>query len=79
MMLTVREVAARLRVSPTCVYQLIARRRLACHRIGAGRGTVRVAEEDLDDYLHSCRKEKTKDEGNPRSPRPSRRLKHLRL
>lgn len=55
-MLNVREVAERLRVSATCVYQLIERGKLACHRIGVGRGAIRVCERDLLVYIDSCRK-----------------------
>lgn len=43
-MLTVKEVAERLRVSRTCVYQLIERGMLVCHRIGLGRGAIRIAQ-----------------------------------
>ena len=50
-MLTVREVADHLRVSPSCVYGLIGRGLLACHRIGLGRGTIRVTAEQLARFL----------------------------
>jgi excisionase family DNA binding protein len=51
MMLTVVEVAVRLRISRTCVYQLVDSRRLGSHRIGVGRGTIRISEEDLAAYV----------------------------
>ena len=54
-MLTVREVAESLAVSATCVYQLISARKLPCHRIGVGRGAIRVSEADLAGFLECCR------------------------
>jgi len=56
-MLTVREVAGRLRVSVGCVYALISRGKLPCHRIGVGRGTIRVHGDDLSTYLLDCKTE----------------------
>jgi excisionase family DNA binding protein len=75
-MLTVSDVATRLHVSKSIIYQLIESGMLPCHRIGIGRGTIRVSESDLDAYLDSCR------EGppEPRDRRPRRaRLKHIKL
>ena len=37
-MLSVKKVAERLGVSPQCVYSLVERGLLECHRIGVGRG-----------------------------------------
>jgi len=75
-MLRVREVAERLHVGATCVYQLIEKRKLACHRIGVGRGAIRVSESDLNSYLERCRNPGT--ETNHRQTRPPVRLKHLK-
>jgi len=75
-MLTVKEVAKRLKVSATCVYQLIEKGSLACHRIGIGRGTIRIGETDLSAFLDSCREEWS--EGRQASPRSERKLKHLK-
>jgi excisionase family DNA binding protein len=75
-MLTVVEVAAILRVSRTCVYQLIESGKIACHRIGVGRGAIRVAQSDLDEFVVSCRQEP--DKGASSAPSPAKRLKHLR-
>ncbi|WP_210417744.1 helix-turn-helix domain-containing protein [Bythopirellula goksoeyrii] len=75
-MLTVREVAESLRVSPTCVYQLIEKGKIACHRIGLGRGAIRVCESDLAGYVESCRKPGNKTAMRP--PRPRGRLRHLK-
>ena len=74
-LLTVREVAERLQVSLSLVYTLIESKKLACHRIGTGRGAIRVHRDDLDRYLRECRVES--DQPVPPPPRPQ--LKHLRL
>lgn len=50
-MLTVRDVAARLNVSPGCVYRLVSLGVLPHIRIGAGRGTIRVDEADLAAFV----------------------------
>lgn len=79
-MLTVKQVAEQLCVSATCVYQLIARGKLACHRIGIGRGAVRICEADLAEFIERCRNEK-RPEG-PTAPRNSKSrgtFKHLGL
>jgi excisionase family DNA binding protein len=56
-LMTVKEVARRLRVSASLVYQLVDCGRLGCHRIGNGRGAIRIRPEDVASYLQSCRKE----------------------
>ncbi len=56
-LMTVKEVARRLRVSASLVYQLIDSGKLGCHRIGNGRGAIRIRPEDLANYLQGCRKE----------------------
>ncbi len=47
-MLTVKQAAERLNVSPRTVYDLIDAGQLPCQRIGTGRGTIRVHPADLD-------------------------------
>ena len=76
MLLTVKEVAERLRVSRTCVYQLVERGKLVCHRIGLGRGAIRVSIEDLAAFVERCRDSRSTERET--SPRPAKRLKHLR-
>jgi excisionase family DNA binding protein len=76
MFLKPHDVAERLNVSLSTVYGLIESGKLACHRIGRGRGAVRVSEEDLGAYLESCR--------NPVDDQPKRiparvKLKHVHL
>ena len=74
-LLTVREVAKVLQVSIASVYAIVAEGRIACHRVGTGRGSIRIEEKDLDDYLLACRTERAE-----KAPPPSRpRLKHIRV
>jgi len=73
--LRVSEVANRLNVSAQCVYQLIAAGRLAAHRIGMGRGTIRIAEVDLEHFLLSAKDERVKSPTRARRPT----LKHIQL
>lgn len=51
-MLTVAEVAQRLKVSVRLVYKLVERGDIASHRIAS---TIRVKEEDLEAYLNGVR------------------------
>jgi len=74
-LLTVRDVAEVLQLSPACVYAMVAEGKLVVHRVGTGRGSIRVNRRDLDDYLDSCREQSQR--SRPRPPRP--RLKHLKL
>lgn len=61
--LTVRQVAERLQVSAASVYQLCAEGRIAHHRLGVGRGTIRITEEQLRQYP-----EETERRGEERAP-----------
>lgn len=74
-LLTVRDVARALQISIASVYAIVAEGKIACHRVGTGRGSIRIEERDLEEYLCSCRSEKA--EETKRSPRPH--LKHIRL
>jgi excisionase family DNA binding protein len=47
MILSVKQAAQRLDVSKSLVYALCAEGRLKHYRVGIGRGTIRIAEEDL--------------------------------
>ena len=78
MLLTVREVARRLNVNRSTVYELVSNGRLSCHRVGLGRGTIRVSADDLDRYLESCRSQSSQaNHDSTISIRP--RLKHLKI
>ena len=74
-LLTVCEAATLLNVSSSLIYHLIDSRKLSCHRIGAGRGTIRIRKEDLDEYLSACRSDRIDE--TPQASVP--RLKHIKL
>lgn len=71
-LLTVRECAQMLRVSPGCVYQLVSQNKLPHLRVGCGRGTIRIPEEALEEYLQSGLAEDAP--GTSRAPQRSPRL-----
>jgi excisionase family DNA binding protein len=74
--LTVKQVAERLQVSAATVYQLCTERKLTHLRVGAGRGTIRVREEDLNAFLGGA----TVRPAGPAGPKPPPlRLKHLQV
>ena len=57
MLLTVQEVADCLRCSRALVYALCEKGRLTHHRVGLGRGTIRIAAADLETFLETVRVE----------------------
>ncbi len=70
-MLTVADVAKRLRCSPSLVYALCAAGKLQHHRLGLGRGTLRVTEAQLGEFLAGTAI-------TPAPPQPEE-LRHIRL
>jgi excisionase family DNA binding protein len=77
MLLTVKDVATRLNVSQSCIYQLVESGRIPHHRIGLGRGAIRFTEDDISNFLAGSREE-TRD-GTTTLKSPTRRLKHIKL
>lgn len=76
-MLTVKQVAERLRISLSSAYQLIESLKISYHRIG---GAIRVSEEQLKEYLEDTKRER--EEPSPVKGKPSRpqtKLKHIKL
>ena len=69
-MLTVKAAAERMRISPSLVYALCREGVIRCTRHGrpGKRGTIRISEQAVDEYLAGCRTE-----GRP-APLP---LKHI--
>lgn len=55
-MLSVKAVARLLSVSPKTIYKIISKGTLKAHRVGVGRGTIRVSEDQLSEYLRECEK-----------------------
>jgi excisionase family DNA binding protein len=75
MLLTVKQSADRLGVSPGLVYSLVAGHKLRFVRVGNGRGRIRIPEDAIDEYVNRATVA-PRDE----QPPPGRlRLKHLRL
>jgi excisionase family DNA binding protein len=76
-MLSVKAAAQRFGVSPSLLYQLVARRAIDHYRVG---GKIVFAEGDLDAYLVRCRI--TADRASVSPPRVSTRrvkLRHISL
>ena len=68
--LTVKECAEKLRVSQGTVYALVAQAILPAVRIGGfGRGTIRILESDLQDFIQNSR---------TKARPPSAALRHIR-
>ncbi len=53
--LTVRQAARQLNVDDRTIYSLCSSGAIAHHRIGNGRGTIRIAPDDLNRFLDSSR------------------------
>ncbi len=71
-MKTVKEVAAILGVNPKTVYLVIRSGRLRCHRIGNGRGTIRISDAQLAEYMGNC------EQTEPTTRTPAKlQLRHL--
>lgn len=76
-LLTVAEAARLLKISRSLVYQLIESGRLVVHRLGCGRGALRLKKSDVIDYVDGCRDAAC---GPARSPvRKPSSLRHLKL
>ena len=56
-MFTISEVAKKLNVSKSVIYLLVNQKKLGSHRIGVGRGTIRISNEDLTAYLQEAKSE----------------------
>ncbi len=73
--MNVRDAAARLEVSPSLVYSLIASRKLRFCRVGNGRGRIRIPDDAVEEYLARCTFAIREEKAAPVVPR----LRHLRL
>lgn len=77
--LTVSDVARRLQFNPATVYRLVDSGRLPHHRVGNGRGAIRISEDDLALYLASCRFQESRTTAKAPTVNQKTKLKHLRL
>ena len=73
-MLKVSQVADRLNLSTSKVYELVEQGKLAHHRIG---GAIRVSEEQLVEFLEETKRERREPEPRKSQPRHPQ-LRHLR-
>lgn len=71
-MLTVEDVARRLRMSDSFVYGAIADSRLKHHRFGKGQGGIRISEQQLAAFLSE-----TERVGTPSPEPPKKRYRNL--
>ena len=76
-MLTVKDVAERLNIAPSTVYSLLSQNKLRCYRIGLGRGTIRVSEDDLSVFLAGTASGVATDETMPAAARTRQKLRHI--
>lgn len=73
--MTVKEAATRLECSISMVYGLIGAGKLGCHRIGIGRGCIRISDQHIEDYRRAS---EVPAEG-PRAPVRKMAFKHITL
>ena len=71
-MLTVRQVAEQLQVSLATVYLMCNRGKLPHVRIGVGRGTIRVDEQTLEEFIQMA----TVQPKEPAAPQPRSSASH---
>jgi excisionase family DNA binding protein len=64
----VRQAAEQLEVSPSLVYALCARGKLGHHRVGLGRGAIRITDDDVRAYRDATRVEARADRPAVRAP-----------
>jgi excisionase family DNA binding protein len=76
--LTVKQAAELLSVSPALVYALVAQGRIEHERYGLGRGTIRIRKEAIDAYRARARVTPAKAQ-TPPSPTGYRQLNADRL
>ena len=72
--MTVKQASARIGISPSGVYQLVATHQIVHYRIG---GKIIFQEEDVASFLAGCRVDTAP--AQPIVPLPRLRLKHITL
>lgn len=73
--LSVKEAAESLGLNRSAVYALVAKKQLACYRIGPNQGRIRFKASDLEAYVESCR-EGPKVKSTPRQKPPPLKYSH---
>jgi excisionase family DNA binding protein len=73
--LRVKQVAERLNLSVSKIYELVESGELPHHRFG---GAIRVSEEQIAEYMNRTKRER-KSAAPPKGAGPRPRLKHIKL
>ena len=73
--LNVQEIAEQLGVAPGTIYELCQKKMIPHVRVGTGRGTIRISDEGLANYLAGAA---VQPEGLIEPPPPPVKLKHLK-
>lgn len=73
-LLTVKQAAERLGVSPALLYALCDARKIRHERHGLGRGCIRIPEDALEEYRKSVTVEAKPVDARPATPRTFRHL-----
>jgi len=59
-LLTIKQVATRLKMDYSHIYRMIRAGVLPCIKVGIGRGVIRVKESDLEAYIEGRKSDTTK-------------------
>ncbi len=78
-LLTVREVAEKLKMSLSSIYSLINTGKVASLRVGMNRGSIRIREADLDEYLESVKQGSKHTVAKMQHCKLPSTLRHIRL
>ncbi|MFO0966425.1 MAG: helix-turn-helix domain-containing protein [Gemmataceae bacterium] len=78
-LLTIKQAAELLAVSPGLVYSLCAKGKLPHLRIGVGRGCIRFAAADLEAFLASQKRQLVPPASKSTPPRKKIKLAHLSM
>jgi excisionase family DNA binding protein len=71
---TIADISDLLKISQSNAYALVETGKLVAHRIGVGRGTIRVSEDDLQEFLGQSRSQR-----EPEVATPTSRSKHFKI
>lgn len=74
-LVTVRELAIRLRISLATAYELVSSGKIVSCRVGPRKGAIRIRDVDVENYLANCQHVAAELPQN--APRAT--LKHIRL
>jgi excisionase family DNA binding protein len=80
-MMTVKELAVILNVSPKLAYRMLGAGKIGHYRIGEGRGRIRISQEDVARFLLAAHNEEKEGrrEASPPSVKRSPKLSFLKL